>query len=195
MDKTTQERLVGAVILVGLVVLIVPALLTGPREPAVDPSGPSAATRSVEIDLRPATKDPEPVAALDEPEPQPRTPTAPAPKPEPEPEPARPAAPAAAAPPRDQPVEAPAPPAAEQPAATAGVWAVQVAALSRRDAAERLVADLKKAGYRAFLLEYRSDGRVLYRVRVGPEQERTRVDGLAARLRQDGYQAAVVAHP
>ena len=69
---------------------------------------------------------------------------------------------------------------AEVPAPVAGGWAVQVAALSSGDAAAKLAADLKAKGYSAFVLEHRADGRVFYRVRVGPESKRERADALAA---------------
>jgi cell division septation protein DedD len=36
---------------------------------------------------------------------------------------------------------------------------------------------------------------VLYRVRVGPEQDRGRADALAARLAKDGYRGNVARHP
>ncbi len=203
MDKSTQERLVGAVILVALVVLIVPALLTGPRAP--EPADePAAATRSVEIELVPKSAAPlevaddalpEPPAAADAGRGSDETP---APAGEPVATPlesapvVRPAKPAAAPPP---PVIRP-PAAVERPAAVAGgVWAAQVAALSRKDSAERLVGELRDRGYPAFVMEYRDASRVLYRVRVGPEQDRARADQLAARLTGEGYRAAVVAHP
>jgi cell division protein FtsN len=45
------------------------------------------------------------------------------------------------------------------------------------------------------VLEYRADGRVLYRVRVGPEAQKDRAAALATRLEAEGFKAAVVAHP
>jgi len=47
----------------------------------------------------------------------------------------------------------------------------------------------------AFLLEYRASGKVLYRVRVGPEQDRARAEEIAARLAKDGFQPVVARHP
>ena len=61
--------------------------------------------------------------------------------------------------------------------------------------AEQLVAELRKRRYAAFVLEYRASGQVLYRVRVGPEQDRERAEEIAARLAKDGFQPVVARHP
>jgi len=74
-------------------------------------------------------------------------------------------------------------------------WAVQLGAYSSRDKADRFVADLRKRGFAAFVLEYRASGKVLYRVRVGPEQDRARAEAIAARLAKEGYQPVVARHP
>jgi DedD protein len=57
------------------------------------------------------------------------------------------------------------------------------------------VAELQKRRYSAFILEYRASGQVLYRVRVGPEQDRARAEEIAARLAKDGFQPVVARHP
>ena len=72
---------------------------------------------------------------------------------------------------------------------------MQLGAYSTRDKADRFVADLKQRGFSAFVLEYRASGKVLYRVRVGPEQDRSRADAIAARLAKEGYQPVVARHP
>lgn len=74
-------------------------------------------------------------------------------------------------------------------------WAVQVGSFSSQDNAERLSADLKKRGYRAFVTRLTTSNKTLYRVRVGPEQERARAELLARRLKKDGQAADVVTHP
>ena len=38
-------------------------------------------------------------------------------------------------------------------------------------------------------------GQVLYRVRVGPEQDRARAEEIAGRLAKDGFQPVVARHP
>ena len=57
------------------------------------------------------------------------------------------------------------------------------------------MASLRQRGCRAFVLEYRAAGKVLYRVRVGPEQDRERALAIAERLRKDGFQPVVAPHP
>lgn len=74
-------------------------------------------------------------------------------------------------------------------------WAVQVGSFASQDNAERLSAELKKRGYRAFVTRLRTKDGTLYRVRVGPEQERERAELLARRLKKDGQAADVVTHP
>jgi DedD protein len=192
MDPRIRERLVGAFVLVGVVVVLVPAVMKGPDRAVGDPA--AAATRSVEIVLdgaaTPGTGDglvPEPEIARPPPEQAtaamgesggPAQPTAAASTPRPQ----------AAAGPRAAAPTAPAP--AQSPA-----WAVQLGAFSSRDKAERLVADLRSRGYSAFVLEYRADGQILHRVRVGPEQDRGRAAAVAERLRKDGFKPVVAPHP
>lgn len=195
MDEAVKERLIGAAILVAIVVLVVPALLTGPRSPEQSGSPATAGLRSMEIEIAPSTPPEDPVLPVAEPDAV-TTPAETAPD-------VRPDLPA---------VESPA--SATVPAATGSTdagreeeqqagpaepspasWAVQVAALSSRDSAAAMVDKLKGRGYPAFLLEYRADGRVLYRVRVGPETQRERAESLAARLASSGYPGSVVSHP
>ena len=72
---------------------------------------------------------------------------------------------------------------------------MQLGAFSSRDAANQLVTNLRSKGYAAFILELRRDGKVLYRVRVGPERDRARAESVAERLSRDGFKASVTAHP
>jgi DedD protein len=187
MEVRVRERLVGALVLVAIVVLLVPAILTGRGSGSSEP--PAQPTRRVEVPLGDAVPEqeeqvlvPEPVA--DEPAPaaaaQPPVPDSPAR--EPQPAPARPVERAPEPPPPEAVAQAPA-------------WAVQLGAFSNRGKAEQLVADLRKRRYAAFLLEYRASGQVLYRVRVGPEQDRARAEEIAARLAKDGFQPVVARHP
>jgi len=201
MERPFKERLVGAVVLVALIVLVVPALLSGPQEPRTTGPAAEGEPRRVEIDLAGPLPQAEPteqdelVAAAED--------TAPVEAPAVVQQPP----PATAGPPVS--VEAPAAVVPEEGAAAAPVavtpkptapapaagWAVQVAALSSRDAAARLAADLKGRGYAAFVLEHRADGKLFYRVRVGPEAQRERADALAIRLKKEGFKSAVVPHP
>jgi len=194
METPVRERLVGALVLVALVVLFVPALLKGPaRKP---PEDLRSEQQVVEFPL-PNASEPLPDDALvPEPESAPPEPAAIAEAPPeredlPEPETA-----AAAVPPAREPARA----TAEEtgsPSIVAGqpAWAVQLGAFSTREKAEGLVAELRRRGYAAFFLEYRANGRILHRVRVGPEQDRARAVAIADRLRKDGYQPVVAPHP
>lgn len=185
MENRVRERLVGALVLVAAVVLLVPALLRGPRER--QDAVPAPETKSVEVTLGDSAPGGSDDALVPEPVPPPGPP--PVPAADSPPGGAQPAAPA------------PTPPPAEGPAsATAGAggspaWAVQLGAFSTREKAEGLVADLRKRGYAAFVLEYRANGQVLHRVRVGPEQDRARAVAIAERLRKDGFQPVVAPHP
>ena len=194
METPVRERLVGALVLVALVVLFVPALLKGPaRKP---PEDGRSEQQVVEFPLPNATGPPPDDALVPEPETTPPEPAAiveavPEREDLPQPETAAAAVPAAGEPARAAAQETPPPGnVAAQPA-----WAVQLGAFSTREKAEGLVAELRRRGYAAFFLEYRADGKLLHRVRVGPEQDRARAVAIADRLRQDGYLPVVAPHP
>lgn len=201
METAVKERLVGAVVLVGLIVALVPEMLSGPRRVPDQDGAADASVRTFTIDLAPAPNagaSSAPAARL---EPQ----TAPAASKtgaEPEntasKEVPRPSATT------DEPVEResapPAttaqPPAASQtrPAADRG-WAVQLGSFASRENAERLAAEVRRGGYRAFVSRFESGRSVRYRVRVGPEAERAQAEQVAQRLQRDGRQVSVVSHP
>lgn len=203
MDKAQKERLLGATILVVIVVLVVPALLTGPRDGRDEEPSPATGLRTVEIEIGEAASEAEaqPTDPAVESEIAPATETAPLGT---EP------SPATAPPPRQDTVaertpQATSPPAAQReqepgravspPVPEGSGFAVQVAALSKPEAARELADALKAQGYRAFVMEYRADGKLFYRVRVGPEPSREKADVLARRLAGEGHKAVVVRHP
>lgn len=64
------------------------------------------------------------------------------------------------------------------PAGRAGGWAVQLGAFSRRGDADGLRDRLRKAGYDGYVDSVTSAGRKLWRVRVGPETERSAAETL-----------------
>ena len=81
------------------------------------------------------------------------------------------------------------------PAAGArGAWAVQVGAFGSTGAAAKVVNELSSAGFRAYVSPVQRGGKTLFRVRVGPEAERSRADALAASLKGRGLPATVVAN-
>jgi len=200
-NKQFKERLTGAVILVAFIVIVVPALLSGPPHPAT----PVAATDGVEgppmrsytIDLTdpagtqppitPMTVTPSPPSApvsgadlASTPAPTPAPATTPAPLPMPTPAPI--------------PAPAQAPVAEPGPASVETGFAVQIGSFANRANAEGLVAKLGKGGFPAFISPTGS-GRKLYRVRVGPVADRAAALQLAARLAEAGQPGKVVDHP
>lgn len=196
MEVRVRERLIGALVLVAVVVMLVPAILKGRApEPAAAP-GPQLRRVEVPVGNAPAVKE----EAGEAPVPEPSLPAA-APRAGNRP----PVAAQAAAPPRSEAAQVVKPaddikPAAKAPAAvaatsTGSAWAVQLAAFASREKADQLVGQLRQRGYAAFVLEYRASGKVLYRVRVGPEQDRNRAEATAARLAREGFQPVVARHP
>jgi DedD protein len=204
MEVRVRERLIGALVLVAIVVLFVPAILKG-RDPAPAVLPESAPTRRVEVPIGNSAPAPEEQILVPEPAQPDSAPAELAPAP-PDSKPAAEAASRArtAMPPAPAPEErrVAAEPPARTPAspapaagAPASAWAVQLGAFSNRSKADQLVAELRKRRYAAFVLEYRASGQVLYRVRVGPEQDRKRAEEIAARLAKDGFQTVVARHP
>ena len=193
MDVRIRERLVGALVLVALIVLVVPALLKGPGRPAATPA--PAESKSVEITLDGAAAPCDSDALVPESRDRPgagrrraavrhtanRGAGA-----------SRHTAPGLGRKrqPRHPRWSRPRPGRVLQSA-----WAVQLGAFSSRSKADGLVAKLRSRGYSAFVLEYRAGGQLLHRVRVGPEQDRARAVAIAERLRKDGYQPVVAPHP
>jgi DedD protein len=203
-----KERLTGAIILVALIVLLVPALLTGPIRSLPRASGASAAGTAEQPALRSYTihladdahtrtaahasgpEQPAPVAAsADAPAPN-AVAVAPAAGAPPT------AAPAASAPPPARPAAAVVPPAprparAVPAAAQSGAWMVQLGSFASRANAERLARQLRTRGFQAAVSQG-SSGRRLFRVRAGPTQTRAAAEALAAKLRAAGHTGAIV---
>lgn len=200
METRVKERLVGAVILVALIVALVPEILSGPRRATGGATVTEQPLRTYTIDLEergfPAeSTESEPTETSETPGEvsgtAPSNAAAPTPGAAAEtPTVAQPSAPRALG---------PAPPARSEPSASEPAldsgWAVQLGSFSNAENAERLVSELRAKGYKAFVSRFESSGQKRLRVRVGPEQERARAEQLAQRLRGEGRQAAVVAHP
>jgi DedD protein len=209
-DTLVKERLTGALILVGLVVVLVPELLSGPIARTVNTHGPVSAAeepplRSYTINLdearggsgsaRPQPSAPAaPVTAA----PAPAAATTPPPTPAAtETEQALPVTtpPAASAPRTAAASNAPLP-AAPQPAATpagssATAYMVQLGSFANRANAERLAQQVHALGY-PVSVSRGTTGRRLYRVQVGPTHERAAAEQTAAKLQAQGHKGAVV---
>ncbi len=208
MDSRAKQRLTGAVILVALFVLLVPELLTGPRDAVAPEGAPSdEGMRSYTIDLDAAAPAAAPKLSSEPPAvalPQvadtrakPGEDAAPAaPTSEPVPTPA----PAATAPRAEAQNPVPVQPAPVQttPSRPAGVpaergtFVVQLGSFGSKENADRLVRDMTAKGFTAFVAPITSGGRELYRVRVGPTRERAQAEALAAQLRRIGQSGSIV---
>jgi DedD protein len=74
-----------------------------------------------------------------------------------------------------------------------GNFAVQLGSFVSRENAERLVHDMTAKGFSAFVAPpIKTNGRDLYRVRVGPTRDRASAEALAAQLRRIGQPGSVV---
>jgi DedD protein len=219
-ETRVKERLTGAVILVALIVLLVPELLSGPHSVQQRPARAADAPpeRSFTVDLtdgprkssaavpQPAAPDPGPApTATSVATPVPTSPgpsatdgVASPPSPSPPPR----SAPASVA----RNVSAAAPPPApaggtahahahSQPTGTVAGWAIQVGSFTSRENAERLASELRARNFVASVAGSTTNGRKLYRVRVGPEPDRTSAQALAARLRAAGHSGSIVPSP
>jgi DedD protein len=150
-----------------------PAAVSGPvSAPVVAPEPkPHPVTPTPKAEAKPATVS----AGLAEAKVPPKTPSAAAPK---VPAPTEPA-PTPKAAPKASPVD------------STGGWVVQLGSFAAKENAEKLARDLKAKKFKAFVSEFRGSGKVLWRVRVGPEQDRSRIDRIAERLQAEGHKGTV----
>jgi DedD protein len=215
-DTLVKERLTGAIILVGLVVVLVPELLNGPIRPPARAHGPASSAEEPPLRSYTINLADEPHAGSGSLEMQAvSTPSAPAPAPavEPAAQPDKPQALAAAPPPaaRNEPVAPPPsgpsrpgpatpvphasatlPPAASAAAATGtGAYVVQLGSFASRANAERLAKQVHGLGY-PVSVSRGNTGRRLYRVQVGPAHDHAAAEQMAAKLTAQGHAGTVV---
>ena len=90
----------------------------------------------------------------------------------------------------------PAPPPTEEPPARAVAaktpWTVQVAASRSRATADKMAAELKQRGYRAYVTSGRLNEKTFYRVRVGAFGTRQQAMAEVQRLKASKYQNAMI---
>jgi DedD protein len=83
-----------------------------------------------------------------------------------------------------------------EPAKPIQSWALQVGTFGNKSNANAFRDKLRKAGHSAYVESSKSDGKTSYRVRIGPELQKERLEKLKARLKKeqkiDGF---VVNHP
>lgn len=63
-------------------------------------------------------------------------------------------------------------------------WVIQVASVATPEGAAALEGKLRSSGFQAFVEKAQVNGKLYYRVRVGPEVDRARAEQTAARLRE-----------
>jgi len=63
-------------------------------------------------------------------------------------------------------------------------WIVQLGSFTEEDNAQSLNTKLRKAGYPSFVEPVKKDGKISYRVRVGPEIKRSEADSLLKKLKE-----------
>ncbi len=83
-----------------------------------------------------------------------------------------------------------------EPRVGLSAWVVQVASLSSRENAKRLVENLKERGHTAFLEQVYVGGKNLFRIRVGPEIDRKRAERMAQEIhKQLNLKGQVIRYP
>ena len=161
MEKTLQQRLVGAVVLVALGVILVPALLDG--------SGyKSRHDRSIDIPVKPLLPSLKEVKVE----------------------------PVAIATPVDTRKKKVEQMKKDVPPKPIESWALQVGTFNQQENALAFRDQLRKEGYLAYSETSESKGKKSYRVRIGPELEKSRLEKLKVKLKADkkidGY---IIKHP
>jgi cell division septation protein DedD len=173
--------MIGAAVLLLLLVVVAPALLEGPDEPASAPEEISAeqpATRveTIVLDLAPgsAQQVDEPVA-----------------EPEPEPIAAAPQVAKVAEPPAPKPAPKPASQPVAASGAAAGSFIVQLGIFSSAENADKFAARIRKRGFTVRQAKVSAASGTLHRVYVGPRKTRKDAEELAAVMGNSGYKGIV----
>jgi DedD protein len=199
MDRALLERMVGAVVLVLLFVVFVPALLDGRQgdqdgdEGRSDGSATRGATRTEVIVLNAAETAAPSVAETIKPQvkappkvPTPKAapvvkapPKAPTPK----------AAPVVKAPKKQQAAQKQQ--VAQKKQAPREGFAVQLGSFANPDNAARFAARVREADYPVFVIKAAASSGAVYRVCAGPRPTRDEADKLAAKLKADGQNVMV----
>lgn len=188
MDQMKKRRIVGGAVLAALLLILVPMVLDFSREEessdlnVVVPSAPDPKKMEVlplDVWSEPRT-----------PEVERETVVEPAPVPEPASVPvAKQPAPAVSKTPAAAPKPKPSEPVAARVDKSSSIesgWVVQVVSVSEEAKAIKFRNELRAKGYKAFVVKGdSSNGRHVYRVRVGPELLRSKADQLKIKLRQD----------
>jgi DedD protein len=217
MESRAKQRLTGAVILVALVVLLVPELLKGPgdSQPAAEtPADEGLRRYTIDLDAQNSAGQPMAPAGSEAPValPEIAAPMNPAaeravpgeaaapPESAPATNPAQPPNNLASTPPASAPAAStvsPAPAHTETPRPAPvnvprGSFVVQLGSFGSKENAERLVRDMTAKGFTTFIAPITTNGRELYRVRVGPTRDRASAEALATELKRIGQSGSIV---
>ncbi len=184
-----KHRVTGAIILIGFGVVVLPWILRGPvpQSPDVDRGVPAPAhpTRVFVSKITPITGSTPLVEAVTEEDAPPAEPTQAPPRT------SKPVAVTTARP------AAPAKPAAKkaQPSVDQG-WIVQVGTFADRANSERVLADLRKAGFEPATSTVKTNKGEALRVWVGPFAQRVQAARVRTRIEQTlGYNGLITAYP
>ena len=178
MDRSLQERLAGAVVLVALAVWLIPQVLDGPAgngqgsaetlQLPAPTKDTGLRTQTIRLDQNRDT--PTPAAEQN-------SPVTPVP---------------AAKPQATQAVVA-AGKSAAKPAVSGSVdWFVQLGSFADRGNASKLAEDVVQLGFSAEVSRHDTASAVLHRVRVGPRPSRIAAEALASDLARRGFKGQVV---
>jgi len=189
-ENQLKQRIVGAIVLVALAVIFIPMLLSGDREAGMSIVESNIPAKPEHVD-RVKTLEIEPPSAPPPAEPGRRIPVDEH-TPEAQPD-------EAPATPDDKDAVVPDPPRESQAVVSSDdskAWAVQVGSFSKQSNALGLRDKLRGEGYSTFVEKVSTSKGDVYRVRVGPEVQRSKAEELQkelqARLKLNGL---VVAHP
>jgi DedD protein len=190
LEQRIKERLSGAIILVAVVVLLVPALFKGAREPgaiarSTDPASPPL--QSYTVDISTTSVPASPITDV-VPAPAVVAPAASAPVLT-----SVPLSPQPSQPPQLIPSAAAAPvtPGSQKPVAAG--WAVQLGSFNSRDNAQRMIRDGARKGLKFVVAG--PDDRGFYRVRTAPQASRAAATEQQVKLRAKGYKGIIASVP
>jgi DedD protein len=174
LEERLKQRLLGGAVLVALAVIFVPMLIEGPveRHSVSDHSIPAKpvvkkSVPEMQVQRQPKVIQPRPAKTQEEPQPQAIT------KPE------------TVATGVDKPVAKPVK-AAERSKTKPSpkAWIIQVASLTKETNAKKLVENLRKADLPAQMEKVRLNGKLHYRVRVGPEVDHRLAEKMVEKIKQ-----------
>lgn len=197
MNEKLKQRLVGAIVLVSLAVIFLPMLLDGGGERSSMPVFGSNIPDKPDYHFEPLDIPLQPVKTVDEKQPVLIDKAEPAPKPTATPQ-DKPKTTdtqvSAKSERRQQSLTDPAPVAAPQ-SNTEAAWVVQVGSFSQSTNALTLRNKLRKKGFTAFVEKLKTEGKTIYRVRIGPELQRANAEKQQKRLQRImGMKGIVMEH-